>query len=74
MKVHHRPYFFEDGPAVYQANAFDSRLRGDLVPLGSSPTKSQKRLFGLAARNRLSLFLPLSFSSSSYFLSFSIQK
>ena len=33
----------------------------------------KKRLFGLAARNRLSLFLPLSFSSSSYFLSFSIQ-
>ena len=28
----------------------------------------------LAARNRLSLSLPLSFSSSSYFLSFSIQK
>ena len=36
---------------------------------------SQKRiLFGLAARNRLSLSLPLSFSSSSYFLSFSKRK
>ena len=34
----------------------------------------KRRLFGLAARNRLSLSLPLSFSSSSYFLSFSIQK
>ena len=34
----------------------------------------QKRLFGLAARNRLSLSLPLSFSPSSSFLSFSIQK
>ena len=34
----------------------------------------KKRLFGLAARNRLSLSLPLSFSSSSDFLSFSIQK
>ena len=34
----------------------------------------KKRLFGLAARNRLSLSLPLSFSPSSYFLSFSIQK
>ena len=34
----------------------------------------KKRLFGLAARNRLSLSLPLSFSSSSYFLSFSKQK
>ena len=29
MKVHHRPYSFEDGPVVYPANAFDSRLRGD---------------------------------------------
>ena len=34
----------------------------------------KKRLFGLAARDRLSLFLPLSFSPSSHFLSFSIQK
>ena len=34
----------------------------------------KKKDFGLAARNRLSLPLPLSFSSSSYFLSFSIQK
>ena len=34
----------------------------------------KKRHFGLAARNRLSLFLPLSFSPSSHFLSFSIQK
>ena len=32
----------EDGPVVYPANAFDSCLRGDWVPLGSSPTKSQK--------------------------------
>ena len=29
VKVHHRPYSFEDGPVVYPANAFDSRLRGD---------------------------------------------
>ena len=36
--------------------------------------KSQKRLFGLVARNRLSQALPLSFSSSSDFLSFSKQK
>ena len=35
---------------------------------------SQTRLFELAAGNRLSLSLPLSFSSSSYFLSFSKQK
>ena len=34
----------------------------------------KKRLFLLAARNRLSLSLPLSLSTSSYFLSFSIQK
>ena len=33
----------EDGPVVYPANAFDSCLRGDSVPLGSSPTKSEKR-------------------------------
>ena len=38
VKVHHQPYSFEDGPVVYPANAFDSRLRGDLVPLASSPT------------------------------------
>ena len=36
--------------------------------------KKKKRLFGLSARNRLSLSLPLSFSPLSYFLSFSIQK
>ena len=45
MNVHHQPYSFEGGPAVYPANAFDSRLRGDWVPLGSNPTQSQKRLF-----------------------------
>ena len=28
---------------VYPTNAFDSRLRGDQVPLGSSPTKSHKK-------------------------------
>ena len=33
----------EDGPVVYRANAFNSRLRGDLVLLGSSPTKSTKK-------------------------------
>ena len=43
VKVHHRRYSFEDGPLVYPANAFDSRLRGDYLPLGSSPTKSQKK-------------------------------
>ena len=32
--------------------------------------QNQKRLFGLVARKRLSLSLPLSFSPSSYFLSF----
>ena len=36
--------------------------------------KIKKRLLGLAARKRLSVSLPLSFSPSSYFLSFSIQK
>ena len=29
VKVHDRPYSFEDGPVVYPANAFDSCLRGD---------------------------------------------
>ena len=29
VKVHHRPYSFEDGRVVYLANTFDSRLRGD---------------------------------------------
>ena len=33
----------EVGPVVHPANAFDSRQRGDSVPLGSSPTKSQKK-------------------------------
>ena len=33
----------ENGPVVNSANAFHSRLRGDWVPLGSSPTKSQKK-------------------------------
>ena len=32
----------EDGLVVYPANAFDSCLRDDKLPLGSSPTKSQK--------------------------------
>ena len=57
----------------YPANGFDSRLRGALVPLGSSTTESEKD-FWLAARNRLSLFLLLSLSSSSYSLSFSERK
>ena len=35
-KVHHWPNFFEDGLVVYPANAFHSRLRDDLVPIGSS--------------------------------------
>ena len=34
---------FEDGPVVYPANAFDSGLRGDWIPLGSNPTKYQKK-------------------------------
>ena len=32
-----------DGPVVYTANALGSRPWGDQVPLGSSPTKSQKK-------------------------------
>ena len=30
----------DDGPVVYPADAFDSRLRGDSVPLGSRPAKT----------------------------------
>ena len=63
----------EDGPVMYPANAFVSRLRGGYVPLGSSPTKSEKT-FRVGGRNRPPLSLRLSFSPSSYFLSFSIQK
>ena len=51
----------QNGPVVYLAYA------------STSQTNSPKRLFGLAARKRLSLSLTLSFSSSSYFLSFSKQ-
>ena len=29
VKVHHRPYSFEDRPVVYPDNVFDSRLQGD---------------------------------------------
>ena len=52
MKVHHRPFSIEDGPVVYPATAFDSRLRGDSVPPGSSPTKSPnyKKVHGLPSK------------------------
>ena len=63
------------GPVVYPANAFDSRQRGDIrYRLVQVRQNLKTRLFGLAACNCLSLFLPLSFSPPSYFLSFSIQK
>ena len=61
MKVHHRPYSFEDGPMVCPANAFDSRLRGDKVPLRSSPTKSQKKTFRAGGPQS-----PFSISSGAY--------
>ena len=31
------------GPPIRKVSVFYSRLRGDWVPLGSSPTKSQKK-------------------------------
>ena len=34
----------ENGPVVYPADVFNSHLRGDSVPLGSSPTKISKKL------------------------------
>ena len=50
--IHH----FEDGLVVFPANAFDSRLRGDWVPLGSNPTKSQnKKTEEILVRSRLRL-------------------
>ena len=44
MKVQHWPYSLEDGPVVYPADAltFDSRLRADSVPLGSSHHGKEK--------------------------------
>ena len=51
---------------IYPANVFDSRLPGDKLPLGSSPTEFWKTFPGLETRNQLFLSLPLSFSSSSY--------
>ena len=33
---------FEHVPLVYPADVFDSRLQDDWIPVGSSPTKSQK--------------------------------
>ena len=63
----------QDSPVVYQANAFDY-LRGDWVPLGLKSDKISKKNTFSEARNRLSLSLPLSLSSSSYFPSFSKQK
>ena len=54
---------------VYPANTFVAHLRGGKAPLGSGPTKSQKRLFRLAPHNHLSLSPPLSFSPLSYLLS-----
>ena len=44
MKVHHRPYSFEDGPVVYPANAFDSSLRGDYYRLVQVKKKKKKKI------------------------------
>ena len=33
----------EDGPVVHPSDAFDSRLRGNSVLLGSSPTRTSKK-------------------------------
>ena len=54
----------KDGPVVYPANVFDSRLRGDKVPLGSNSTKSQKKTFRVGGPQS-----PFSISSS-FILSF----
>ena len=80
VKVHHRPFSFEDGPVVYPTNAFDSVCEViihwyRLVQVRQNlKTKKKKDFSGWRpAIASLSLLL-LSFSSSSYFLSFSKQK
>ena len=45
-----------DGLVVYPANTFDSRLRGDWVPLGSSPTKYQKMIILAKATGPFCIF------------------
>ena len=73
MELNKISYFFWDFVGL-EPSGTTSQTRVKRVSRIHRPTKSQKRLFRLAARNRLSLSLPLSFSSSSYFLSFSIRK
>ena len=66
-----------DGPVVYPANVFDSRLRDDIIRyrlVQVWQNLKKKRPSRLAACNCLFRSFPLSFSSLSYFLSFSKQK
>ena len=75
VKVHHWPYSFEDGQTVYPAKAIDSRLQGEYIQLVQVRQNLIKVSSGCQPRNRLSLSLLLSFSSSSYiFLSQSKNK
>ena len=72
-------FFFEIlsnlNQAVPNHLADESQTRQpDTPPDHPKKKKKKERLFGLAARNRFLYLSPLSFSSSSYFLSFSTQK
>ena len=66
-------FFFRFCPVVYPANAFDSRLGSDYVPLASSPTKTKKKTFWVGGLQSPFSISSLSSSTSSYFLSFSKQ-
>ena len=78
--MHNREYTLlltcitEDGPLVTRLTRLTLVCEVIRYRLVEVRQNLKKGLFGLAARNRLSLSLPLSFSSSSYFLSFSKQK
>ena len=60
---------------IYEGYLFlEGYLFTGILLFFSTEKRNLKNDFGLAARNRLSLSLPLSLSSLSYFLSFSKQK
>ena len=74
VKVHHRPYSLIMVRWCIRLTRFTLICEVIRYRSGQVQQNLKKRLFGLAACNRLSLSLPLSLSSSSYFLSFSKQK
>ena len=66
IRIHHRSIHFSRMVrwCIRKANTFDSRLWGDSVLLGSSPTKSQKNFFALSF---VCIFLKCCFSSNQLF-------